>query len=105
MSKEDETVELKEEDLEKVAGGFAPGAYSFNCGDTFKMNQNENLISIFLGQNGSLYNMNDEITLTQYNTNICRKKHIKIAVWNLVSNFSYLGIHTEAELDAQYGTN
>ena len=105
MSEENKTVELKEEDLEKVAGGFAPEAYSFNCGDTFKMNQNEKLISIFLGQNGSLYNMNDKITLTQYNTIIHSKKHIKIEVWQLVSNFSYLGIHTEAELDAQYGTN
>ena len=105
MSEENKTVELKDEDLEKVAGGFAPEAYSFNCGDTFKMNQNENLISIFLGQNGSLYNMNDEITLTLYNTVIHSKKQIKIEVWNLVSNFSYFGIHTETELDAQYGIN
>ena len=105
MSEENKTVELKDEDLEKVAGGFAPEAYSFNCGDTFKMNQDEDLIYIFLGQNGSLYSMNDEIPLTQYDTKIHRKRHKKIAVWNLVSNFSYLGIHTEAELDAQYGTN
>ena len=105
MSEENKTVELKDEDLEKVAGGFTPGDYSFNCGDTFYMNKNENLISIFFGQNGSLYNMNDEITLTLYNTIIHSKKHIKIAVRNFVSNFSYLGIHTEAELDAQYGMN
>ena len=105
MSEENKTVELKEDDLEKVAGGFAAESYSFNCGDTFRMNQNENLIYIFLGQNGSLYSMNDEIPLTQYNTEIHSKRHNKTAVWNLVSNFTYLGIHTEAELDAQYGTN
>ena len=105
MSEENKIVELKEEDLEIVAGGFAPEAYSFNCGDTFKMNQNENHISIFLGQNESLYNINDQIPLTQYNTEIHSKKHIQIPVLKLVSNFSYLGIHTEAELDAQYGMN
>ena len=105
MSKENKTTELKDEELEKVSGGFAPEAYSFNCGDTFKMNSNEHLIYIFLGQNGSIYNINDEITLTKYNTDIHSKRHAKIAVWDLVSNYTYLGTHTEAELDAQYGTN
>ena len=105
MSEENKTVELKEEELEKVAGGFAAETYSFNCGDTFKMNIHEHLIYIFLGQNGSLYNMNDKVPLTVYNTDIHSKRHVDIAVWNLVSNYSYLGIHTEAELDAQYGIN
>ena len=49
--------------------------------------------------------MNDQIPLAQYNTDICSKRHTKIAVWDLVLNYTYLGIHTEAELDAQYGTN
>ena len=53
MSEEKKTVELKNEDLEKVAGGFTreplPGAetHSFNCGDTF-FKYNEYLHDIYI---------------------------------------------------------
>ena len=40
MSEEKKVIKLKEEELEKVASGFTAEAetHSFNCGDTFKLN-------------------------------------------------------------------
>ena len=45
--------------------------------------------------------MHEQIPLTIYNidTHHC-KGHIHIVVRDLLSEYTYLGIHTEAELDA-----
>ena len=102
MSEENKNVELKNEELEKVVGGYEVSKAKLNTGDTFKDSYPTGVdYYMFKGATGE-YGLDSDLRFIRYR--VYSNSTTKDLSWYVslknISKYEYYKVCTEAELDA-----
>ena len=92
--------ELKDKELEKVAGGYGIAKYSLNTGDTFKGNCTYVDYVMFVGPSGE-YAPKDRLDFIRYfdNGGYVAKRNWNLSMNNIEGLYTYYKVCNESELD------